>query len=569
MVYQNPIHVFLSYAHEDEALLKELMKHLSLLKRQRLIASWYDRQIVPGTNWAEAIDERLEQSSIILLLVSPDFLASDYCYQVEMQRALERHQARRAQVIPIVMRPVDWKGAPFAHLQALPTDAKAITSWSNRDEGFADVVAGIRRAIEDLSLPLLPTNLVSKDWPGIWNIPYHRNLFFTGRNDFLAHLHNALTPGTAIALTQPRAISGLGGIGKTQTANEYAHRYAHEYAAVLWIRAETREQLSSDYSQVATLLGLVVSKERDNPNAHVEAVKLWLSKQSNWLLIFDNVEDLHLVQEFTPTRHQGHILLTTRIQITEPIALAHVLERMDETDAILFILQRAKLIIPGKSLLDVSAQERQFASKLWSEMDGLPLALDQAAAYVLETGCSLSHYLDLFKNRKAELLTLRGQFHLDHPESVMTTFSLLFEKITMMNPLAADLLRLCTFLNSDDISVEIITQVFKDQDSLALDRARRELMNHSLLLRDQRLKRLMIHRLVQVILRASMDENSFTHWARRSRQAVVTVYVAPIVDRSGYRWPPPPNDAYEAELSRIQDHYLVPDHPFPGHRFGI
>src|SRR6266571_5915855 len=111
MVYQNPIHVFLSYAHEDEALLKELMKHLSLLKRQRLIASWYDRQIVPGTNWAEAIDERLEQSSIILLLVSPDFLASDYCYQVEMQRALERHQARRAQVIPIVMRPVDWKGA--------------------------------------------------------------------------------------------------------------------------------------------------------------------------------------------------------------------------------------------------------------------------------------------------------------------------------------------------------------------------------------------------------------------------------------------------------------------------
>src|SRR5713226_5126476 len=93
---QNSIKVFLSYAHEDEPLLRKLETHLSLLKRQGLISTWYDRQIVPGTNWAATIDEQLEQASIILLLVSADFLASDYCYGVEMQRALQRHQAKQA-----------------------------------------------------------------------------------------------------------------------------------------------------------------------------------------------------------------------------------------------------------------------------------------------------------------------------------------------------------------------------------------------------------------------------------------------------------------------------------------
>ena len=134
--HQNPIKVFLSYAHEDEPLLRKLETHLSLLKRQGLISIWYDRQIVPGTNWAKAIDQRLEQASIILLLVSADFLASDYCYQVEMKRAMARHEPGEARVIPIVVRPCDWSHAPFAMLQSLPRDGKAITTWDNRDTGL-------------------------------------------------------------------------------------------------------------------------------------------------------------------------------------------------------------------------------------------------------------------------------------------------------------------------------------------------------------------------------------------------------------------------------------------------
>lgn len=129
-----------------------------------------------------------------------------------MQRALELDQAKEARVIPILMRPVDWKGAPFAHLQALPTDARPITLWENRDAAFADVAAGILRAIEDLSR--LAISLPQSAFPALWNVPLTRNPFFTGREELLTRLHTQLHQGQISALSQPQAISGLGGIGK-------------------------------------------------------------------------------------------------------------------------------------------------------------------------------------------------------------------------------------------------------------------------------------------------------------------------------------------------------------------
>jgi hypothetical protein len=145
-----PIELFISYSHKDEPLREQLGTHLSLLKRQGVIDEWHDRRIGAGQEWAGAIDEHLNGADVILLLVSADFLASDYCYDLEMTRALERHDARDACVIPVILRSVDWRGAPFAKLQALPRDGKPVTSWLDRDEAFTDVARGIRRAVEDL-----------------------------------------------------------------------------------------------------------------------------------------------------------------------------------------------------------------------------------------------------------------------------------------------------------------------------------------------------------------------------------------------------------------------------------
>src|SRR5438034_6829052 len=122
-----PLEVFISYAHADEALRKELEKHLSLLQQRGLIASWHDRLIPAGAEWSDEIDAHLNSAQMILLLISADFLASRYCYSIEMKRALERSQAGEARVIPIILRPVDWEHEPsLSKLQSLPTNAKPV-----------------------------------------------------------------------------------------------------------------------------------------------------------------------------------------------------------------------------------------------------------------------------------------------------------------------------------------------------------------------------------------------------------------------------------------------------------
>jgi TIR domain len=145
-----PVTVFYVYAREDELLREQLERHLRLLNRQGLISEWHDRQILPGAVWAQEIDAHLDSASIILLLISSDFLASDYCYGVEMQRALERHSQGEAHVIPIFLRPVDWERAPFAHLQGLPRNGKPVTQWENRDAAFRNIAQELRRTLDQM-----------------------------------------------------------------------------------------------------------------------------------------------------------------------------------------------------------------------------------------------------------------------------------------------------------------------------------------------------------------------------------------------------------------------------------
>lgn len=141
------IELFYVYSRKDDALRKRLDTHLSTLKREDLISTWYDQEVIPGSLWEREISKHLNNADVILLLISSDFIASDYCYGIEMQRALERHAAGEAIVIPIILRPTDWTQAPFAKLEALPTNGKPITTWSNRDAALAHVVQGIRKTI--------------------------------------------------------------------------------------------------------------------------------------------------------------------------------------------------------------------------------------------------------------------------------------------------------------------------------------------------------------------------------------------------------------------------------------
>ncbi|MEH2163908.1 MAG: toll/interleukin-1 receptor domain-containing protein [Nostoc sp.] len=144
--------VFSSYSHRDETLRDEMEVHLTMLKRQGLIETWHDRRITAGEEFDKAISKNLEEADIILLLVSSDFLASDYCYGIEMQRAMEKHEQRESHIIPVILRSCDWPSAPFGEFLVTPTDGKPIKKFPDEDDAFLEVVNAVKATITRLQL---------------------------------------------------------------------------------------------------------------------------------------------------------------------------------------------------------------------------------------------------------------------------------------------------------------------------------------------------------------------------------------------------------------------------------
>ncbi len=365
-----------------------------------------------------------------------------------------------------------------------------------------------------------------------WNVPYQRNPLFTGREDVLKRLYEALRSGNRAALTQPQAISGLGGIGKTQTAVEYAYRYRDDYEAVLWVRAETDGSINADFVTIANLLNLAEKQEQEQYRI-VEAVKRWFQEHSGWLLIFDNADDLVMVRDFLPSGGKGHILLTTRAHATGRIAQRIEVEKMEPDEGALFLLHRATIIDADAPLEAASRTDQDTAREIVQFMDGLPLALEQVGAYIEETECGLQRYLRLYRAHGVQLLKEHGEFVLDHPQPVATTWSLSFEKVEQANAAAAELLRFCAFLAPDAIPEELFSENAAElgpileqvaSDLTILNAAIRELLKYSLVHRDPETNTLSIHRLVQEVLKVQMDEETQRLWVERTVRAVNRIF---------------------------------------------
>ncbi len=229
----------------------------------------------------------------------------------------------------------------------------------------------------------------------IWTIPFQRNPFFTGREEVLSRLRQALDLGTTVALMQPQALKGLGGIGKTHTAIEYAYRYRDEYRVILWAPATTSSMLQMSLISIAAVLNLPQKNEREQ-EVIVKAVKQWLMHHANWLLILDNVEDLESVGLLYPWAHSGHVIITTRSQSVGGIAHSIPVEKMEPEEGAIFLLRRAALIGPQKEKEQAQGPEYKKARHLSEVLGGLPLALDQAAAYIEKTQCGFATYLTLY-----------------------------------------------------------------------------------------------------------------------------------------------------------------------------
>ena len=376
----------------------------------------------------------------------------------------------------------------------------------------------------DKSVPPPP----SEEEKRVWNLPSMRNPLFTGREPLLEKLHRRLATGRAAALVQPQALYGLGGIGKTQTASEYAYRYGNEYSHVCWVSAANRETLVADYVALAGLIGLPEKGGQDQQQI-VAAVKRWLAAQENWLLVMDNADDLLLAQEFLPPGHHGYVLYTTRAQAAGTIAASIEVEKLSVAEGMVLLLRWSKRMEVDETLEEVRAEDRDAAEQIVREMDGLPLALVQAGAYVEETGCSLTEYLQLYGKHRTYMLARRSRLMAGYPETVATTWSLSFQLVEQENPAAADILRICAFLAADAIPEALLlegagalgelpgTEV---RDMLTLNDVLEVLRRYSLVKRETDTHMLSIHRLVQAVLRDSLDEQGQRLWAERTVRVV-------------------------------------------------
>jgi len=370
----------------------------------------------------------------------------------------------------------------------------------------------------------------------IWNLPFRRNPFFTGREELLKRLHDQLSQTKTAALTQAQAISGMGGIGKTQTAVEYAYRYQEEYQAIFWVGAETRLSLLADFGKIAALLHLA-ERDAQDQEVLVTAVKHWLLTHPGWLLILDNADDVQMASAFLPPGGRGHILLTTRAQAAGAIARSLQVEEMDIREGTLLLLRRAGVQAMEAPLESAEESERTTAEAIVRELGGLPLALDQAGAYIEETGCGLLDYLHLYQQRRRELLGLRKSLTAEHPEPVTTTWSLSFQKIEEANRAGSALLRVCAFLAPDAMAEEIFIEgaphlgsVLEPvaTDPLKWNQTLEEVRRYSLLKRHTATKTLSIHRLVQAVLRDKMTPQEQRQWAERAIRAVNAVFPAAV-----------------------------------------
>lgn len=370
------------------------------------------------------------------------------------------------------------------------------------------------------STPTAAPPLAADAEPTCWMTPLAPNPFFTGREETLERLRAALLAERRAALTQAQALSGLGGIGKTQVALAYAYRYRESYRQVFWVRAESLQFLLTDYVAIAGLLRLPQAAGQDQLTI-ARAVTRWLEAHGEWLLILDNADNLPQIEQYAP-RGGGHTLITTRSQALGPLAGMLPLDSLPQEEGAALVLRRAKLLAPDEPLARAPTVWQEVARAIADLMGGLPLALDQAGAYIEERGCSLDDYLALIRSHLYDALSRRGRFSSQYPDSVVTTLGMAVERIEREHPDAARLLLLYAFLHPDALPTRTLAECAAALDEplrglalnpFLLDEALEALGDLALVRRDAGSGRVVMHRLTQIIIQGFVRERDPADYA--------------------------------------------------------
>jgi tetratricopeptide (TPR) repeat protein len=469
-------------------------------------------------SWAEWTAWTLEEAGYTTVLQAWDFRPGSN-FVLEMQRAAGEAERTIAILSPAYLN------ANYTQ----PEWAAAFAQDPTGEKGILLPVCVQKCDLKGLLPPIIRIDLVDLNetaakkglLQGI-----NRERMKPSRENHLANLKTALNSGKPAALTQ--AIHGLGGVGKTQLALEYAYRSAAEYDTVWWVRSEEPATLAADYASLAKSLDLP-EKEAADQLLIIKAVKQWLEQNPKWLLVFDNAKNRADVHDYIPQGKTGHVLITSRNANWRGTATpldVKVLERLESVD---FLLKRT------------GYTDREAADALADALGDLPLALEQAGAYMDATRRSLSNYLKMFTDRKNELWDHAGP-PLDYRDTVATTWNIAFDEVMQLSSSGADILNLCAFMAPDDIPVELLNSGVEylpesltavATDPMEFDDAVGPLRRYSLV--EITAESISVHRLVQAVTRDRLDEDKRKKWAKVAVRIVKKAF--PFKSNDVLTWP--------------------------------
>jgi len=498
---------FVSYNSADRSWAEWIAWCLEEVGYEVVIQAWDFR---PGSNFVLEMDGAAKESERTIAVLSPSYLSANYTQSEWADAFAKDPTGEKGSLLPVRVRECELKGLLA---QIVYVDLVGLEEDAARNA----LLKGIKHErVKPASPPDFPGRAqFPGSLPQIWRVPHNRNRNFIDREELLTNLRDALASGNHPALTQ--VIIGLGGVGKTQLAVEYAYRYAREYDIVWWLRAEEVATLGADYAALAEPLELPVVDVKEQP-VIVEAVKEQLGQIPGWLLIFDNATDAAGVRDYLP-QGTGHVIITSRNPDWGGVANPLPVEVFERSESIRLLLSRT-VWTDGTD-----------ADELADALGDLPLALEQAGAYIEASGSSFSEYLKLLSDYRVELLSRRS-ISTDYPDTVATTWEISFRQVKEESPAGAELLNLCAFLAPDDIPKELLRagtehlpKSLADSvaDSLAFNDALAALRRYSLIEVESDV--LSVHQLVQAAVRDRLGEDILKMWAEAAVRLVNNTFL--------------------------------------------
>lgn len=533
---ERPPKVFISYSHDSDEHMERVLSLADQLRASGIDAMIDQYVHDPEDGWQVWTETQMRDSDLVLVVCTETYLkraerrevsgtGHGAIWEISVGYVLLYNQGmKNKKLIPVAFDKAD--------RAYIPLPLQSYTNYCVADDqGYLELYRRLTNQplitmpelgrIESLPSRQRATEKFTRSKPShLWNVPHPRNDAFTGREQILTDLRaDLLKKGK-------QALFGLGGVGKTQIAVEYAYRHQHEYTAMLWCFAGTEQSVRGGYAAISALLDLPEKDSQEQAKV-TDAVKNWLEQNTGWLLVLDNADEPAMLKPFLPQQGKGHTLLTSRAYSFQKIGLVAPREVnvLSPDEAREFLFRRT-----GKGPTEKSPE----AAALAKELGYLPLALEQAAAYIAETGASFSSYLTGYRKQGLKLLEKQGPvMGNDEKEqqkrTVATTWALNFADIEKNFPASEDLLRLSAFLAPDSIPLELLENGAAElpeklagaaDNPLVLDELLSPLLRFSLIRRDEEKRTYSIHPLVQEVIRDGLSKEDQKVWAEQTVRAM-------------------------------------------------